>query len=52
MKFVGIVDPVNVRGGVEFVVLALFGIVFGDFVGELVERFVGSSGGLVWFSGK
>ena len=37
MKFVGVIDPVNVRSGIEFVVIALFGIVFGDFVGEIVE---------------
>ena len=37
MKFVGVIDPVNVRSGIEFVVIALFGIVFGDFVGKIVE---------------
>ena len=40
------------RGGIKFVVFAMFGVVFGDFVSEIVECFVSSSGSLVWFFGK
>ena len=39
-------------GGVKFVVTAMFGEVFGDFVSEIVECFVSSSGCLMWFFGK
>ena len=48
MKFVSVVDPINVSGGVKVVITAMFG----DFVCEIVESFVNSSGGLMWFFGK
>ena len=37
MEFVGVIDPVNVGSRIDFIVIALFGKVFGDFVGEVVE---------------